>query len=133
MKRQRNYMSTRLQPGLSIVELVIVLGISALLVIGANQWFSSRKSPDFFNSMRQIESVIRETQSDSASNIMPGYIAACGTTAGRNPSTGTCPIRDGEFVFGTAIGVQKQDISNGSNTQDNLRICKDITPGNFHG
>ncbi len=96
----------RHRQAMSLVELLIVLGISTMLIASSMAWFSSQKNSDFYDQMRQVESQIRKIQSDAATNIVPGYdagSAACNTY----PRANTCVLQTDEQVFGSAIAVQK--------------------------
>lgn len=90
--------------GVTLVELIVVLGISTMLVGGAFAWFNSRKSVDFFDQVRQIESQIRSVQSESVSNRAPD-----GATA----------ISSGEELFGTAVGIAPETLAT---PQTTLRV-----------
>lgn len=99
--------------GVTLVELIIVLGISTMLIGGAFAWFNSRKSVDFYDQVRQIESQIRSVQSESVSNRAPD-----GATA----------INSGEELFGTAVGIAPENLAS---PQTTLRVfhLKQLAPG----
>lgn len=98
--------------GLSLVELTIVLGISSLLVAGSFAWFSSKRSTDFYDSMRQVESAIREAQSEISSNYLPGQAPGCQTEART-----ACPVGKNELIFAVGVGVKVATSAN-SETDD---------------
>lgn len=90
--------------GLSLVELMIVLALSSMIVAGSLAWFGSKRSTDFYDQMRQIESSIREVQSEISSNLVPGYADAAGCTDYPDPSP-SCPLSDGDQVLATGVGI----------------------------
>ncbi len=93
----------RTQSGVSLVEVIMVLGIASLMIGGAFAWFDTQKSSDFYNEVRQVESRIREVQSENTSSIVPGF------TGDSNCSpvvTSSCnKLTTGEEVFGTAVAM----------------------------
>ena len=93
----------RTRPGVSLVEVIMVLGIASLMIGGAFAWFDTQKSSDFYNEVRQVESRIREVQSENTSSIVPGF------TGDSNCSpvvTSSCnKLTTGEEVFGTAVAM----------------------------
>lgn len=93
----------RTQSGVSLVEVIMVLGIASLMIGGAFAWFDTQKSSDFYNEVRQVESRIREVQSENSSSIVPGF------TGDPNCSpvvTSSCnKLTTGEEVFGTAVAM----------------------------
>lgn len=110
MKYPKSTLFTSQRRGLSLTELVIVLGISSLLIGASLAWFSSQRTVNFYDQMRQIESQIRKVQSDAQSNIAPGFVAKGDCDARDDPSS-TCVLKVGEEIFGTAISVQNQAAS----------------------
>lgn len=110
----------RTRPGISLVEVIMVLGISSLMIGGALAWFDTRKSSDFYDQVRQIESRIREVQSENASSLVPGYNKDDSPGTGCNSdSRSGCVIGQGEEVFGTAVSVA---VPNAGDTSTRLRI-----------
>ncbi len=79
------------------------MAISTMLMGGAMLWFREQETTDFYNNSRQLDAYVRELQSESSSNIVPGFSgnAGCNTVARTN-----CPIKQNEEVFGTAMLVQ---------------------------
>jgi hypothetical protein len=106
--------TSRHRRGVSLVEVVMVLGISTLLIGGALAWFDSKKSSDFYDSVRQVESSIREAQSENVSSIVPGYNSA-DSNCNDIDRTG-CIISQGQKVFGTAVSVAVSAANTGSPT-----------------
>ncbi len=94
----------RSRPGISLVEVIMVLGISSLLIGGSFAWFDSRKSSDFYDQVRQIESKIREVQSENTSSLVPNYNSAPSSPCNQ-PDRSGCAIEGGEEVFGTAVSM----------------------------
>lgn len=90
----------RSRPGISLVEVIIVLGISSMLIAGSFAWFDSRKSSDFYDQMRQLESRIREVQSENTSNVVPGY-----SSGDCSPMTPACPLHTDEEVYATGVSM----------------------------
>lgn len=93
----------RTRPGVSLVEVIMVLGISSLMIGGALAWFDTQKTSDFYNEVRQVESRIREVQSENSSSIVPGFTddPACSPIV-----TSAClKLTTGEEVFGTAVSI----------------------------
>ena len=93
----------RTRPGVSLVEVIMVLGIASLMIGGAFAWFDTQKSSDFYNEVRQVESRIREVQSENSSSIVPGFTgdASCSPVV-----TSSCnKLTTGEEVFGTAVAM----------------------------
>lgn len=86
----------------------MVLGISSMLIGGAMAWFDSKKSTDFYDHMRQVESRVREVQSENVSSIVPGYDSSdtgpC-NTATRKIGLQECVLLVGEEVYGTAVSM----------------------------
>ncbi len=105
MKHPKFTLFTSRRRGLSLTELVIVLGISSLLIGGSFAWFSSQRTVNFYDQMRQIESRVRKVQSDSQTNIVPGFSPGGACNDRTNPG---CVLTEGEQVFGTAISVENQ-------------------------
>lgn len=99
--------------GVSLVELVLVLGISSMLIVGSLAWFNSRKSVDFSNQVRQIESEIRSIQSESTSNKAP---------------TGGASFALGEELFGVAVGVTPENLAAPQTTM-RVYYLKQTAPG----
>lgn len=82
-----------------------------MLIGGAMAWFDSKKSTDFYDHMRQVESSIREAQSENVSTIVPGY----GNNSDCTPKvTSSCPIQPGEEVYGTAVSMTVPAANTGS-------------------
>lgn len=71
-----------------------------MLIGGALAWFNTRSTSDFYNAAREFESIVRSVQSEGQSNLVPGSLGQC--TTANQPN---CPIKTGEEVFGTAVGV----------------------------
>lgn len=94
----------RSRSGISLVEVLMVLGISSMLIAGSFAWFDARKSSDFYDQVRQIESKIREVQSENTSSMVPGYDSALGSPCNQ-PDRSGCAIEGGEEVFGTAVSI----------------------------
>jgi len=98
----------RTQSGVSLVEVIMVLGIASLMIGGAFAWFDTQKSSDFYNEVRQVESRIREVQSQNTSSQVPGYDLS-GTSVCNNEDREIggvkCVLGKGEEVFGTAVAI----------------------------
>jgi hypothetical protein len=92
----------RRESGVSLVEVIMVLGISSMLIGGAMAWFDSKKSTDFYDHMRQVESRVREVQSENVSSIVPGFTE---NSDCKPKVLATCPIAPGEEVYGTAVSM----------------------------
>lgn len=104
----------RFRPGISLVEVIMVLGISSMMIGGALVWFDTRKSSDFYDQMRQLESRIREVQSQNITSIVPGYTKddAAGTGCNSVARTG-CVIGQGEEVYATAVSMAVNAVNTG--------------------
>lgn len=113
MTMRRNQTQIHHKSGVTLVELIIVLGISTMLMGGVFAWFNSRRSVDFLNQVRQIESQIRSVQSESVSNRAPN---------------GATTIASGEELFGTAVGIAPEALAT---PQTTLRVfyLKQLAPG----
>ena len=95
---------THVPTGLSLIEMVIVLALSSMLVAGSLAWFGSKRSTDFYDQMRQIQSSINEVQSQISSNLVPGYTANSDCNGNRGVGT-TCPLADNEQVLATSVAM----------------------------
>lgn len=84
--------------GVTLIELIIVLGISSIIVAGSTAWFESQKSVTFVNEVRQLESEVRLAQSQINTNELPGFGSGCQTAA----RTG-CPIGQNQQVFSSLV------------------------------
>ncbi len=82
----------------------MVLAISSMMIGGSLVWFDTRKSSDFYDQMRQLESRIREVQSENTTSVVPGYEKAAGSACNQVDRTG-CILESGEEVYGTAVSM----------------------------
>lgn len=82
----------------------MVLGISSMMIGGALVWFDTRKNSDFYDQMRQLESRIREVQSENTTSIVPGYDKSSLSACNQLDRTG-CVLESGEEVYGTAVSM----------------------------
>lgn len=98
--------------GMTLIELIMVLAISSLLIGGSLAWFDSRKSVDFNDQVRQIESEIRSIQSESSTN--------------RSPSGGAS-FALGEELFGTAISISPETLATPQTTM-RVYYLKQLAP-----
>lgn len=109
----------------------MVLGISSMMIGGAMVWFDSKKSSDFYDQMRQVESRIREAQSENMSSLVPGYDSTPGSPCNQLDRSG-CIIKGGEQVYGTAVSIAVTAPNTGS---PRLRVynLKRTTPVGYPG
>ncbi len=103
----------RTRQGVSLVEVIMVLGISSMMIGGALVWFDTRKNSDFYDQMRQLESRIREVQSENTTSIVPGYDKSPLSPCNQLDRAG-CVIASGEEVYGTAVSMQVSPAGTGS-------------------
>lgn len=101
--------SPRLLIGMSLVELVVVLGISSMILMGSFAWFGTKRTSDFADSTRQIESLVREIQSEINTNAVPGYDTSSGSACNQ-PDRSGCVLKKGEQVLATGIGMQSSGL-----------------------
>lgn len=95
----------------------MVLGISSLMIGGALAWFDARKSSDFYDQMRQVESRIREVQSENTTSIVPGYDSSASSpcnTKERKIGSFKCVIGEREEVYATAVSMAVNAANTGS-------------------
>lgn len=112
----------RTRPGVSLVEVILVLGIASLMIGGSFAWFDAQKGSDFYNEVRQVESRIREVQSQNTSSQVPGYdlgSASVCNNEDREIGLDKCVIGKGEEVFGTAVAIS---VPNTGDTFTKLKI-----------
>jgi hypothetical protein len=84
-----------------------------MLIAGSLAWFNSRKSVDFSNQVRQIESEIRSIQSESSSNKAPN---------------GGASFASGEELFGAAVGITPENLATPQTTM-RVYYLKQTAPG----
>lgn len=116
---------------MSLVELVIVLGISSILIAGSFAWFQSRGGTVFYDQMRQIDAYVRQIQSEADSQYVQGFSgnASCIKYDDRDPLTTTCPLAQKEQVFGVALMAQVP-IAGQQTILTSLRLKRDSTATN---
>jgi type II secretory pathway pseudopilin PulG len=98
----RNY---RLLAGTSLIELLIVLGISAMILAGSFVWFSSKRVTDFADNTRQIESLIRQAQNEINTNSVPGYDSSNSACNNGDATRSACVLQANDQVLASGVGI----------------------------